>query len=559
MEVVVPSEMKRMDDDQAHRLFPKLAPAQIDRLRRVGAHRSIAKGDVLVEVGMSSPPLFVVEHGAIEVVRVFAGGEELVTLIGQGRFTGETNLLSGQESLFRLRAAADGVVIELDRDALHRIVTTDTELSELLMRAFILRRVALIARGQGSAVILGSQHSADTFHLREFLSRNNQPYTYLDVERDATVAPLLERFHVQVSDVPLVIVRGQVLLRSPSIEQLARELGLNPAMNPESVHDVVVVGSGPAGLAAAVYAASEGLDVVVLEASAPGGQAGSSSKIENYLGFPTGVSGEALAGRAYTQAQKFGAQIHIAKRVVRLSCERTPYGVVLADGSAVRGRSIVIATGVQYRKLPLADLHRFEGVGVYYGATHMEAQLCSGCEVIVVGGGNSAGQAAVYLASTLPHVHMLVRGSGLAETMSRYLIARIEQTPNITLRTHTQIEAIEGEAEIERVVVRDAQRGQSLVMPVHHVFLMTGADPNTAWLDGCVALDDKGFVKTGAELEPRDIADWTAARRPHLLETNVRGVFAVGDVRSGSVKRVASAVGEGSICVQLLHQLLAEH
>jgi thioredoxin reductase (NADPH) len=545
--------------DQAHRLFPKLSAAQMDRLRRVGLARRVVKGEILVEMGTSSPPLFVVEHGALDIVRIDAGLEELITQIGQGRFSGEANMLSHQQSLFRVRATADGEVIELGHEALRRVVTTDTELSELLMRAFILRRVALIARGQGSAVIVGSQHSADTFRLREFLSRNNQPYTYLDVDRDLAVGPLLERFHVHVNDVPLVIVRGQILLKNPSTIELAEQLGLNPDVDPGAVHDVVVVGAGPAGLAAAVYAASEGLDVVVLEASAPGGQAGSSSKIENYLGFPTGVSGEALAGRAYAQAQKFGAQIHIAKSVVRLACERTPYGVVLADGSTIRGRSIIIATGVQYRKLPLANLKRFEGVGVYYGATHMEAQLCAGSDVIVVGGGNSAGQAAVYLAANVPHVHILVRSSGLAETMSRYLIQRIEQTPNITLRTRTQIEAIEGDGDIERVNVRDDGSGQSLTMRVRHVFLMTGADPNTGWLDGCVALDGKGFVKTGAELEPGDIAHWSAARRPHLLETSMRGVFAVGDVRCGSVKRVASAVGEGSICVQLVHKLLAEH
>jgi thioredoxin reductase (NADPH) len=545
--------------EQAHRLFPKLDAAQIERLRRVGIRRAVAKGVRLVELGASSPPLFVVEHGSLEIVRTDSGVEEIITLIGQGRFSGEANMLSQQQSLFQVRAAVDSEVLEIGHDALRRIVTTDTELSEVFMRAFILRRVALIARGQGSAVIVGSQHSADTFRLREFLSRNNQPYTYLDVDRDTAVGPLLERFHVHVNDVPLVIVRGQLLLKNPSPDQLAQQLGLNPSIDVAAVHDMIVVGAGPSGLAAAVYAASEGLDVVVLEASAPGGQAGSSSKIENYLGFPTGVSGEALAGRAYAQAQKFGAQIHIAKTVVRLACERTPHGVVLADGSIIRGRSIVIASGVQYRKLPLANLKRFEGVGVYYGATHMEAQLCNGSDVIVVGGGNSAGQAAVYLSGSVPHVHMLVRSGGLAETMSRYLIQRIEQTPNISLRTHTQIESIEGDGDIERVYLRDAQSGQSICTSVRHIFLMTGADPNTAWLDGCVALDDKGFVKTGAELEAGDIEHWAAARRPHLLETSVRGVFAVGDVRSGSVKRVASAVGEGSICVQLVHKLLAEH
>jgi thioredoxin reductase (NADPH) len=544
--------------DQAHRLFPKLGTEQLARARRAGVTRSVTKGDLLVEQGTSQPPLYIVEHGAVEVVRLESGSEQVVTLIGPGRFTGEANMLSHQQSLFRVRAAADGSVIEIGHDALHRIVTTDSELSELMMRAFILRRVALIARGQGSAVMLGSRHSADTFHLREFLSRNGQPYTYLDVDSDPAVGPLLERFHVQVDEVPLVIVRGETLLRNPSTAELAEHLGLNPELDPCVVHDIIIVGAGPAGLAAAVYGASEGLDVVVLEASAPGGQAGQSSKIENYLGFPTGVSGEALAGRAQAQAEKFGAQIHVARSVRRLDCDRTPYAVSLADGSRVRGRSIVIASGVEYRRLLVSD-RRFDGVGIYYGATHMEAQLCAGCEVIVVGGGNSAGQAAVYLSAHVPHVHMLVRSTGLAETMSRYLIQRIEQTPNITLRTQTQIASLEGENGLERVRIHDSRTGDDASLSIRHVFLMTGADPNTAWLDGCVALDAKGFVKTGAELDASDLVHWSAARRPHLLETNIRGVFAVGDVRSGSVKRVASAVGEGSICVQLIHKVLAEH
>jgi thioredoxin reductase (NADPH) len=326
------------------------------------------------------------------------------------------------------------------------------------------------------------------------------------------------------------------------------------------VRDVVIVGAGPSGLAAAVYAASEGLDVLVIETTAPGGQAGTSSRIENYLGFPTGISGQALAGRAYTQAQKFGAEVVVARSAVKLDCTRRPYTLHLAGGGQVQGRAVIIATGAQYRKLPLKDLSRFEGNGVYYGATHVEAQLCDGDEVIVVGGGNSAGQAAVFLSGNARHVHMLIRSSGLADTMSRYLIRRIEESTAITLRTHTQIEALDGENSLQAVRWRNSRTGDTERREIRHVFVMAGADPNTTWLDGCVALDDKGFVKTGADIGQADLVKhrWSAVRPPYMLETSLPGVFAVGDVRSGSVKRVASAVGEGSICVQMVHKTLAE-
>jgi thioredoxin reductase (NADPH) len=349
-------------------------------------------------------------------------------------------------------------------------------------------------------------------------------------------------------------------MRNPSPEDLASGLGLSPDLDMKAIRDVVVVGAGPAGLAAAVYAASEGLDVLVLEDNAPGGQAGTSSRIENYLGFPTGISGQALAGRALTQAEKFGAEVAIARRAVGLDCASRPYTLRLATGEEVRSRTVVIATGAKYRKPGLPELSRFEGAGIFYSATHVEAQMCKAEEIAIVGGGNSAGQAAVYLAQVAAGVNVLVRGPGLAESMSRYLIQRIEDGENIVLRARTQIDALEGTESLERVRWRQVDTGEAETRPIRHVFLMTGADPNTAWLGGCVVLDDKNFVKTGADLQLDDLerARWPLARRPELMETSRPGVFAVGDARSGSVKRVASAVGEGSVCVQLIHRALRE-
>ena len=357
----------------------------------------------------------------------------------------------------------------------------------------------------------------------------------------------------------MLICRGEVVLRNPTNQQIADCLGFNEAIDQTQIRDVVIVGAGPAGLAAAVYAASEGLDVLVLETNSPGGQAGSSSKIENYLGFPTGISGQALAGRAYTQAQKFGAQVIIAKGAKQLACDRKPYAIEIDDGPRVPARTVIIATGAAYRKLVHRELVcSSRDAGVYYGATFMEAQLCRGEEVVVVGGGNSAGQAAVFLAQTAKRVHMLVRANGLAETMSRYLIRRIEQNPAIVLRTNTEIVALEGSDHLERVRWRDDQTGDIETHDIRHVFLMTGAVPSTKWLEGCVALDAKGFIKTGPDLSQDDLAaaHWPLARAPHLLETSLPGVFAVGDVRAGNIKRVASAVGEGSIAISFVHQAL---
>jgi thioredoxin reductase (NADPH) len=428
------------------------------------------------------------------------------------------------------------------------------------MRAYILRRLALLASGYGDAVVIGSRDSAATLRLQEFLVRNGQPYRYVDVVRDPDVQTLLDQFHVGVGDVPVLICRGERVLRNPSNAEVADCLGFNPRLDDGVVHDVVVCGAGPAGLAAAVYGASEGLDVLVLEANAPGGQAGTSSKIENYLGFPTGVSGQALTGRALSQARKFGARIAVARSAVGLYCDETPMRIELSDGTSVRARTVVVATGAEYNKLDVEGLRRFEGVGVYYAATVVESQRCESDEIVVVGGGNSAGQAATFLARTCRHVQMLVRGPDLAASMSRYLIRRIEETPNITLRRRTHIVAVDGGDHLESVTWRDDATGEESTRAVRHVFTMAGASPNTDWLRGCVAMDDKGFVLTGSDIG-RDLLrpeKWPFDRLPHLFETSRPRVFAVGDVRATSVKRVASAVGEGSVCIQLVHRALAE-
>jgi thioredoxin reductase (NADPH) len=541
------------------RMFPTLTPAQVERIARHGRARPIRAGEVLVEPGEAIVPFFVITAGQVEVVRPSGNSETLVIVYGPGQFTGEVNMLSGRPAMLRVRASESGEVIEVDRDHLLALVQTDSELGELIMRAFIVRRVELIAHGLGDVVLVGSNHCAGTLRVKEFLTRNGHPYSYIDLDRDADVQDLLDRFHITATDVPVVICRGEAVLRNPTNRQIANCLGFNEAIDETHIHDVVIVGAGPAGLAAAVYGASEGLDVLVLETNAPGGQAGSSSKIENYLGFPTGISGQALAGRAYTQAQKFGAHVMIAQCARGLACDRTPYGVELDDNLSVLARTVVIATGAAYRKPAIENLSRFENIGVYYGATFMEAQLCRDEEVVVVGGGNSAGQAAVFLAQTANRVHILVRTAGLAESMSRYLIRRIEENPRIILRVKTEIVALEGAEHLERVRWRD-EIGNIETRHIRHVFLMTGAVPATRWLNGCVTLDTKNFIKTGPDLSEDDLAaaHWPLPRAPYLLETSLPGVFAVGDVRGGNIKRVAAAVGEGSIAISFVHRVLRE-
>ncbi len=545
-------------------MFPALTPEQVERLEPFGRRRKAAKGEILFDQGDSSAGLSVILSGGIEIVSPGAFPEVLITIHKPGEFTGEVAMLSGRRSLVQARAAEDSELLVIDRGSLRRIVQTDAELSQIFLRAFVLRRQSLITNQRGDALIIGSSHSAGTLRLKEFLTRNGHPHTYIDVDRDADVQALLDHFQVAVTDIPILGCRGERVLRNPTNAEAAECLGfseeIDAAIDKEHVYDMIVVGAGPAGLAAAVYGASEGLDVIVLETSAPGGQAGSSSMIENYLGFPTGISGQDLSNRAFVQAQKFGASVAVAHIAAGFKCGPDRFQIVLKDGSLVQGRAVVIATGAEYRRLPIADLARFEGNGIYYGATQIEAGLCAGEEVVVVGGGNSAGQAAIFLSSKVKHVHLLVRGPALAETMSRYLISRIEECPDITLRTHTEVEGLEGNQSLDRVIWRDKKTGELETKEIRHLFSMTGACPNTTWLSDCLQLDDKAFIKTGVELQKSDLeaAKWPLSRHPYLFETSLPKVFAVGDVRSSSVKRVASAVGEGSVAVQLVHKVLAD-
>jgi thioredoxin reductase (NADPH) len=544
---------------RADEIFPTLTRAQISRICVHGRSRTVKRGDVLMQAGEQQARFFVVMTGRIDVVRP-TDAAELVATFGPGQFTGELNLLSGRRGFVRVVVAEDGEVVEIDREHLLSLVQTDGELSEILMRAFIFRRVELMARNVGDVVLVGSNHSPGTLRIQEFLLRNGHPYQYIDLDRESGTQDLLDRFHVSVDDVPVVICRDRTALKNPSNQQIADCLGFNESIDQTHLRDVVIVGAGPSGLAAAVYGASEGLDVLVLESVSPGGQAGSSSMIENYLGFPLGIAGKDLASAAHAQAQKFGAQIAIARGATKLSCARKPYAVQIDNGPHTPTRAVIIATGAEYRKLSLDNLSQFEGAGVYYGATAIESRLCNNEEVIVVGGGNSAGQAAVFLSQTARRVHMVVRAAGLSDTMSRYLIRRIEQSSNIVLRTRTEIAALDGSDRLERVSLRDRETGSVEVHDIHHVFVMAGAVPNTVWLKGCVVLDTNGFIKTGPDLSPEELAaaKWPLARAPHLLETSLPGVFAVGDVRCGNIKRVASAVGEGSIAVSFVHQVLHE-
>lgn len=548
--------------DARTQMFPRLTDVQIARLRPLGRIRQVKPGDILFEPNDSDVPFFVLLSGALEIVQPSLTSERHIVTHEPGGFTGELTMISGQRCLVRGRVSEPGEFLELTGDNFRSVVARDAELSELFMRAFILRRLALINEGYGNVVLLGSRHSAQTLRLREFLSRNGHPYCYVDLDNDKIAQEILDRFQVQLSEVPVVICNGRTVLRNPGIQELADCLGFNSPVDSSHVRDVIIVGAGPSGLAAAVYAASEGLDALVIETDAPGGQAGSSSKIENYLGFPTGVSGQELAARAMTQAQKFGARMMVGHGAVRLNCSRRPYAVVLDNGNTISARSVIISSGAQYNKPNLVNLKRFEGQGIYYGATYIESQLCQDDDVIVVGGGNSAGQAAVYLSQTAHKVYMLVRGTGLSDTMSRYLIQRIAENPGIELHYNTEIVALEGGAELERVTWLDKGTGERSTHDIRHVFIMAGASPRTEWLKGCLALDDKGFVLTGRDLDTNNGVGsnpaWPLPRVPLMLETSLPGVFAVGDVRAGNVKRVASAVGEGAIAISLVHRALTE-
>jgi thioredoxin reductase (NADPH) len=539
-------------------ISPVLTPEQVRRLQPSGTREAVAKGTVLFDEGDRSIDFFVVISGAIEICHHAEVGMKQILYSGPGQFIGDPSTLTGRAAVVQARADLESEVLRIHPDRFQRIVVEDSELSDLFLRTFLNRRSALIAGGYGSARVIGSRYARDTHRIREFLTRNNQPFAFLDVERDEVARALLETLGVKIEETPIVVCAAGHVVRNPSDPQLAHALGFD-TLNESELCDVVVVGAGPAGLSASVYAASEGLTVTAIDVDSPGGQAGTSSKIENYLGFPTGISGQELAQRAITQAVKFGARLANPVQAVRLERTGAHYEVKFADGRHIRGRSVVIATGANYQRLEVPDAERYRGCGLYYGATAMESDLCAGTDVVVVGGGNSAGQGAVYLARHARSVHVLVRRNGLADTMSRYLIRRIEETPNIFLHPRSEITRLFGDGERLRAVeYEDHVTGRTIRLETSSVFLFLGARPCTSWLLGSIALDEKGFIKTGPDLLPEDVerAGNDPDRRPTLFESNMPHVYAVGDVRSGSIKRVASAVGEGSIVVQFIHRAL---
>jgi thioredoxin reductase (NADPH) len=535
---------------------PTLNREHIDRVRSVAQLRSVRSGEVLYEPSCPDVPLFVVLDGTVSISRT-GEDEKILAVREPGQFTGEMSVISGSRSLLTARVTKDGAVLELTREKVLSLMAKDTELGEILMGAFVARRLLMIQLGEGNVVLFGTRSSARTLALREFLTRNGHPFTYIDIDTDSCAGELMDKLAVRHGEIPVLYCNRRYVLRNPSIAELAACLDLNINIA-KGVRDVLVIGAGPAGLAAAVYAASEGLKTLVVEKSAPGGQAASSSKIENYLGFPTGLSGQELANRSIAQAQKFGAQLMVAQSVVHIDSSRQPYKVILESGLKFNARSVVIATGAQYARLPVEEADAFTGRGIYYNATHMEAQLCDSEEIAVVGGGNSAGQAAVFLAQTSSKVHLLVRSRKLSESMSQYLISRIEAHPRIEVHYLTQIVAVIGTAHLESIAWKDDSLGPEVIMPIRHVFVMAGAAPRTEWLEDSFVLDKKGFVVTGPDLVGYKNFQWPLSRSPLLLETSVPGIFAVGDTRAGSVKRVASAVGEGAMAVHLVHRFLAE-
>ena len=535
---------------------PTLNREHIDRIRSVAQLRSVHSGEILYEPSCPEIPLFVVLDGTVSISRT--GEDEKVLAIREsGQFTGEMSLISGNRPLVTARVTQDGAVLELTREKVLSLMAKDTEVGDILMGAFVARRLLAIQLGEGNVVLFGTKSSGRTLALREFLTRNGHPFKYVDIDADSCAGELMEKLAVRNGEIPVVYCNRRYVLRNPSIAELAACLDLNINID-KGVRDVLVIGAGPAGLAAAVYAASEGLKTLVIEKSAPGGQAGASSRIENYLGFPMGLSGQELANRSIAQAQKFGAQLMVAQSVVHIDSSRQPYKVVLESGLKFNARSVVIATGAQYARLPVEEADAFTGRGVYYNATYMEAQLCDSEEVAVVGGGNSAGQAAVFLAQTSSKVHLLVRSRQLSESMSQYLIARIEAHPRIEIHYLTQIVAVTGSAHLESIEWKNDSLGLKVTKLIRHVFVMAGAAPRTEWLEDSFVLDKKGFIVTGPDLAGCTNFQWPLSRSPLLLETSVPGIFAVGDTRAGSVKRVASAVGEGAMAVHLVHRFLAE-
>ncbi|MEO6057684.1 MAG: FAD-dependent oxidoreductase [Gemmatimonadales bacterium] len=539
--------------------FPTLGPRDLDALEARGHPRDVRAGDVLFAAGDRHFCFYAIRQGSIEIVEQSSGEPRSVATHHAGQFTGDVDMLSGRVALVTARAAEDGRVIELSAEELRRAVDELPELGETIIKAFLTRRQLLISGGFVGIRIIGSRFSPAAHRLRDFAVRNAIPFTFQDLETDEQADALIRGLGIAAAETPIVLTRDGHLVRNPSIAAFASCAGLTIEMDDDQVHDLVVVGAGPAGLAASVYAASEGLEVLTVEALAAGGQAGTSTRIENYLGFPAGISGADLTRNALLQAQRFGARITVPAMVRSLGIDGGEHVVTLTDGTRLRTRCVLVASGVAYRKLDVDGFARFEGAGIYYAATDMEARLCRGEEVVVVGGGNSAGQAVVYLAKYARHVHVLIRGKALGGGMSRYLVDRLEGLENVTILTETTVTGLAGDDRLNEVHATGAD-GTRRTFETSSLFLFIGADANTSWLRGCVGLDRKGFVLTGTSLPggTAELERWQAVgRAPFLLETTLPGVFAAGDVRSGSVKRVASAVGEGAMAVSFVHTYIA--
>jgi thioredoxin reductase (NADPH) len=533
--------------------FPRLTEEQRTRLRAVGRTRAVESGAVLFRDGDAGYDFFVIESGAIAIVEGYGHENRVIAVHGPHRFLGEINLVSGSPAYLTAVVRDAGEVIQVSADRLRTLLAEDEELSNLILRAFMSRRSILIDIGAGVKVV-GSRYQRDTRRVRTFLARNRVPYHWMDLEMDEEAEALLCGLGVTACETP-VLIAGEEVLRNPSNAEIGSILGLGSRGTAPPMCDLIIVGAGPAGLAAAVYGASEGLDTQVIDKVAFGGQASTSARIENYLGFPTGISGSELAERAIIQASRFGARMVVPAKAVGLRAENAHYTIELSDGSEVNGRTIIVATGAQYRKLDLPDLDRFEGLGVYYAATQAEAHLCAGDPVMIVGGGNSAGQAAMFLSQQASSCHLMIRGGDLGRSMSRYLIDELEQREQVELMTYSQVVELKGADALEAVVVVDNRTNQRRELACRALFVFIGADPHTEWLRGHVAMDEHCFLLTGRDVQGEELTAYST--EPFFLETSRPGIFAVGDVHSGSIKRVASAVGEGSMAVRLVHQRLA--
>ena len=550
-----------MNDTREELAFPILEPGHIERLRAIGEERKLADGEVLFAEGERGFDFYVVESGSVEIAEHSTGEPKIVTVHEPGEFTGDIDMITGRSALVTATARGATRVIAIPAADIRRVVAEDPDLGNIVLRGFMMRRTLLLDAGFSGLRIIGSRFSADTVRLTQFASRNGVPHTWIDVEEDPAAEELLQQFGTCADDIPVVITGDGDLLLRPSRSELAAKLGLTMAARHRATADLLIVGAGPAGLAAAVYGSSEGLETLVIESSHAGGQAGGSSRIENYLGFPTGISGAELTDRAQLQAQRFGAEISVPHEAVELRLESDRKVLRLENDEEVSGRALIIATGADYRRPEIPELVEFEGVGVYYAATEMEARICAGSPAVIVGGGNSAGQAAIFLAARVGKVIIAIRGDDLGKSMSRYLVDRVEQASNIEIRTHSTVIGLAGDRALESVRLRNSRTGEEVTEPSRALFLFIGAVPRTEWLGDQVELDHKGFVRTGSLLmqgrtEPPP-AFAPLGRQPHPLETSVPGVFAVGDVRSQSVKRVASAVGEGSMAVRFVHEVLA--